>query len=594
MSWECLRCGQINEGTEYACTNCSLDKETALIYVVSKPKKYCEECGHIHREDTYCHVYVEAADDGDDEDVISESGSDTQADEYNSSDDDLSLGIVKSPKKKAEEEDAAAQVTKMKPLVTPHHIKKLGYIRCNCNVGVPSESKRFVPIPKYVYVGPIQIQTFAEINYPSDRNRHAAALAEKFPESGAARREADRLTNIASNIPHILSFLPLSQCSMAPQVSTYWNWGANLYTEFIDMRNCVPWQVFRPHFGQTDSVLVLGKFVYSGGDKRVLVSDYEKGEVVSMITRDSGSITYLFEKEAELFVCSSNGSIRTYQLTHTGKNIKMATTMWEHSRGVTHLITSLPSNGICRMHGIENHVCTLYTSSDDRTVKMWNIQKYVAVRSIQSKAIREATFTRVAQSDRHLFVGTSNATVAVFCKTPHCEREDVHTCNIKGNDQSYCLQISLKLPPITVKSGAPASVTGLICVDIDFPFSHLWAADSSGQLTIWHVPETGLSFIPAHTVKAHEGPINNLLHTHTHAITISDDGYVVFFNMVSFDRIRSLNILEWSVEYDLIKRPDIRRKVKCAHLQEDHENGGNMVVGTSYGDVIMLRLGTTV
>jgi hypothetical protein len=174
-----------------------------------------------------------------------------------------------------------------------------------------------------------------------------------------------------------------------------------------------------------------------------------------------------------------------------------------------------------------------------------------------------------------------------------------------------------------VKSGAPASVTGLICVDIDFPFSHLWAADSSGQLTIWHVPETGLSFIPAHTVKAHEGnatftastyffinfncfeindyhttciigPINNLLHTHTHAITISDDGYVVFFNMVSFDRIRSLNILEWSVEYDLIKRPDIRRKVKCAHLQEDHENGGNMVVGTSYGDVIMLRLGTTV
>jgi len=70
-------------------------------------------------------------------------------------------------------------------------------------------------------------------------------------------------------------------------------------------------------------VLVAGKFVYSGGDRRVIVSDFRTGEICSTITRDSGNIPFLFEKDQEIFICSTNGSIRTYMLTHTGQNIKM-------------------------------------------------------------------------------------------------------------------------------------------------------------------------------------------------------------------------------------------------------------------------------
>jgi hypothetical protein len=68
---------------------------------------------------------------------------------------------------------------------------------------------------------------------------------------------------------------------------------------------------------------VLNDKVYSGGERKVLASSLYDGEVLSMITRDSGEISFLFEKEYELFSCSSNGSIRTYALTHTGQNIKM-------------------------------------------------------------------------------------------------------------------------------------------------------------------------------------------------------------------------------------------------------------------------------
>jgi hypothetical protein len=73
---------------------------------------------------------------------------------------------------------------------------------------------------------------------------------------------------------------------------------------------------------QVDSVAICGNKLYTGGDKRVLCSDFSLGEVLSTITRDSGDISFLFVNGAEIFCCSTNGSIRTYILTHTGKNLK--------------------------------------------------------------------------------------------------------------------------------------------------------------------------------------------------------------------------------------------------------------------------------
>lgn len=95
-------------------------------------------------------------------------------------------------------------------------------------------------------------------------------------------------------------------------------------------------------------------------------------------------------------------------------------------------------------------------------------------------------------------------------------------------------------------------------------------------------------------MKAHNGAINDLKCTQRHAITISDDGFIIFYDLYNFDRVRSIDILEWCIYRSLLERPDILRKIKSVHLEENFETGGNLVLGTSYGDIIMLKLGTTV
>ena len=203
----------------------------------------------------------------------------------------------------------------------------------------------------------------------------------------------------------------------------------------------------------------------------------------------------------------------------------------------------------------------------------------------------------IAQSERHLFGGTSTSSVAVFNKLPICERDDIHGCNVSGADKSYCLQVTLQIPEVELASGAPASVTALLCAGISFTHSELWAGDSSGQLTIWQVPDYGLDFIPIQSTKVHWGAINAMKCTWRHAITASDDGFIVIHDLVLFTRIRSINLIEWGWQPDgssLFERPDIPRRLKSMNLEENYETGGTLAVGTSYGDVVMLSLGTTV
>jgi WD40 repeat protein len=145
-------------------------------------------------------------------------------------------------------------------------------------------------------------------------------------------------------------------------------------------------QSYRPHAKQVDSVLIRNQLVFSGGDHRVLVSDRHTGDVVATVTRDSGDLTRMFFKDSELFVCSSNGSVRSYELTHTGRNMPLTNTMWDHTRAISDGLFCLPCEGTCEPHSIVNHVCYLYTSSEDRSTKIWNTAKYFMTRSIHSNA----------------------------------------------------------------------------------------------------------------------------------------------------------------------------------------------------------------
>lgn len=61
--------------------------------------------------------------------------------------------------------------------------------------------------------------------------------------------------------------------------------------------------------------------VVSAGDKRVLISAAATGEVLQLVTRDSGSIPYLLYHLTELYASSGNGSVRSYTVPHDLKRI---------------------------------------------------------------------------------------------------------------------------------------------------------------------------------------------------------------------------------------------------------------------------------
>jgi hypothetical protein len=124
---------------------------------------------------------------------------------------------------------------------------------------------------------------------------------------------------ISEVLPHILSFLFWHECVNVPKVSRRWNEGTNMYQDYLDIRNSIPWQCYRPHKGEVESMLIHGRRIFSGGDRRILCSDFHTGETLAVVTRESGDVPFLAEKDEELFTCSSNGSVRTYLITHDAK-----------------------------------------------------------------------------------------------------------------------------------------------------------------------------------------------------------------------------------------------------------------------------------
>lgn len=137
----------------------------------------------------------------------------------------------------------------------------------------------------------------------------------------------------------------------------------------MDMRDAAPWNVYRPHVGMVESVVLFRHILFSAGDKSVLGSDIHSGETLGRVTRDSGKIPILMvcgslwlstnlilaneilffiltqEKDGQLYCCSSNGSIRTFLITHNLNRMTIDKTMWEHSRSIKQCMKSFPSQG---------------------------------------------------------------------------------------------------------------------------------------------------------------------------------------------------------------------------------------------------------
>ena len=318
-----------------------------------KLKKMCPECGHKHRNGVCCHYYAEAPQ----EDADAGAGGEDEEDEGGDEEEEDLLGekVPTGPVFKKEEGP--------EELPTPDFVKRIGWVRCNCKVGVPFMDRTYEQCPRIMQVGPIVVKQFDDIL--NERFAPPPKLLskeeEELLEMAKARAYEKRQLEI---VPLVMRFLRPGHLNAVPQVSLTWNTAANSYADYVDMRNFVPWQAYRAHYGEVTALKLLKPRVFSGGDKRILASDIMQGRVLALVTRDSGNITGITEKDNDIFVSSTNGSVRTYTINHDPKAMKLNRTLWDHSRAVTTMLMGLPSPGPCVFHGVENHVCWMFTSSE--------------------------------------------------------------------------------------------------------------------------------------------------------------------------------------------------------------------------------------
>jgi WD40 repeat protein len=406
----------------------------------------------------------------------------------------------------------------------------------------------------------------------------------------AQKTEVQR--QLAAHIPHILSYLRIPECKNAPMVNRYWNLGAYGYRDYIDLRDCVPCFVYRPHNSIVENVLIYENLAFSAGDRRIHASDFRNGKTLATVARTAGEIPSLVQFHDEMYYADVNGAIKSSMISHDPKNMLPGKTLWDHTRSVTKIMWNLPTIGMCSMHGIIDHVCTMFTCSEDRSIRVWNTTTYECLKVLDSKTLRSSSFLSMTQSGRHLFIGTTNARIAVFSKHNCCDRDDIHACSTPGTDKSYCLQITLKLPESKLASGNQPGVTHIMCAGPNYEFSTLWAGDTIGNLTLWSLPATGLEITPLRTWKAHDGAVRGLTNTWRHGISIGDDGMMMIYELASLELMRKIDVMAWCVQRNIIDRPDVPRKLKSLALQEDFQKGGTILIGTSYGDVIVSNIGT--
>ena len=562
-------------------------------------------------------MYVELPDAGDLDDIdggdLDIGGDDDEGGGGDDSDDDAMGGKGAT---------AAPQSTKIDPnapLPTPAHIKAIGYMRCNCTEGMVEGSKRFKPLDKRQYCGGIEVATWERLQDAPPPQKLLTADQEEALEKKA---EQERNRKFRELLPWVHRFCELGKESAAMvKVSKAWYDGTVSYAPYVEMRDCVPIMSYRVHQGQVDSMALVimpgtnQRVLFTGGDRRVMSSDIDKGEIITLITRDSGEIPLLFETEFKLITASSNGSIRMFDLSHVLSRTKLTRTVWEHSRYIRGMLMAEPSEGYCRAHGIENHVCEFYTASEDRRIIMWDQQSSNPIRSIENKTIRHHSFISLGQTRRHLIAGTSDASIFVFAKHDECERNDLHACSTPGSKKIGCLQVALRLPgSIRTTSGMPATVVCLEATrtdpdydygtiedyDPDDPLSkdpnyanmRLYAGDVTGQMTVWAVPEFyGIDYRPILTRKLHDGSLNKITTTRSHLVTLGDDGVCMIMALQSMVKVRKVDVHLEAMRQGFTASERVKRKLKCVTIHYDSDGSGTMIIGTSFGDVYVFPLG---
>jgi hypothetical protein len=152
--------------------------------------------------------------------------------------------------KKALRKKRAALGRQAEKLNTPKFVKRIGYVRCNCILGVPNdEPKEWVAVPEIRYVGEIEVR--------------AEFRRETFYKK--AMEPSETVLALA------MRFLDARSLGRASMVNTSWRAMCEAQPHFFDLKHMEPFANFEAHDGKVDSVLVYRDRIYTAGTKMVRV-----------------------------------------------------------------------------------------------------------------------------------------------------------------------------------------------------------------------------------------------------------------------------------------------------------------------------------
>ncbi|CAM9243185.1 unnamed protein product [Ectocarpus sp. 6 AP-2014] len=190
--------------------------------------------------------------------------------------------------------------------------------------------------------------------------------------------------------------------------------------------------------------------------------------------RDTAPFTMILPVNSSIICCSSNGSIREWSLAHEVKNTRFLAQMWEHNGYITDVAFTAPSVGFCKAHGAPQHSCYMYSVSDDRYLKVWDLATKDCLHTVKPKISDCGTLQSVTKSDFHLYVGSSVGRIVVFALGRVCQRPEKHRCHLYEKPQWFCEQETFDLGKDPVQH--------MVCGGVGGKFKYLFAGARDGTI----------------------------------------------------------------------------------------------------------------
>lgn len=230
-----------NEGGEYdehgSVVNNEYDEYgIKVIKRVREKKKLCQECFHKHEEGIFCHCFIEDL-------TLEQNANDDDDNDFASSAENSAEKFVSIIEHQASKVGTKKGDEILQPLETPFYVKRIGFIRCNCNFGIPVGVESFVPMPKPYLVGDITVNVAQRVKDYSPKD----LTVEQHDKYCIEIRKS-----FATMLSSVYSYLQPKHLAHSANVCQDWNMQANTYLPYKDIRDMTPWQVLKPHNQQVN------------------------------------------------------------------------------------------------------------------------------------------------------------------------------------------------------------------------------------------------------------------------------------------------------------------------------------------------------